>query len=108
MSFITYASSSGKSAVQQVGFGKCTQVQCSSKTAAPKELKYLGDEFFDGEHYGLLSNGNPLLVAPEFSRAARPWGSSGTSSVAAAGIGRVDFKVKHTTPPTFLYNYPYR
>jgi hypothetical protein len=108
MSFITYGSSPGKSAVQRVGFGKCTQVQCSSKRAPPKEVKYLGDEFFDGEHYGLLSTGNPLLVAPEFSRASRPWGTSGTSSVAAAGIGRVDFKVKHTVPPTYLYNYPYR
>ena len=108
MSFINYASSPGKSAVQQVGFGKCTQVQCSSKNAAPKELKYLGDEFFAGEHYGLVSTGNPLYVAPENSRAARPGGTSGTSSVAAAGVGRVDFKVKHSNPPTFLYNYPYR
>ena len=84
-------STDGKSNAQLIGFGRCDVNKCNSRPAAPKGVKTLGDEFFNG----VTNCGNPYSAgsAPEDSRVGRAQGTPGTSSKATIGFGRVDLQV---------------
>ena len=91
-------STKGKSKVDIIGMGICNQQIWLSKLAAPKEVKYLGDEFYGH------SCGNFRGAAPSDSRVSRPWGTAGTSSVATIGIGRVDHEINTSPDKSYLFN----
>jgi hypothetical protein len=93
-------STKGKSKVNIIGMGICNQQFCTSKLAAPKEVKYLGDEFY-GHACGNQYNPNNIT---KDSRVLRPWGTAGTSSVATIGVGRVDAEINTSPDKSYLFN----